>query len=121
MPKLAQRIVKKTMQTMGAGNVRSARGLLKIFFQELQFCSVNLKELWVKKDYKNLAMAAHKMAGACAYFGAEALYGQLLKVESLAKKSVVPKDFPEVLEKTFQLLDEASHLEQAVFKLLDKA
>lgn len=120
MLKLAQRIVKKTMQTMGAGNTDSARGLLKIFFQELQSGSLNLKQLRAEQDYKSLAMAAHKMAGACAYFGAEALYAQLLKVESLAKKPVVTEDFSEALEKTFQLLDEASCSEQEVFKLLDK-
>jgi len=120
MLKLVRSIVKKTMQTVGAGNINSARVLLKIFFQEIRSASVNLKELSAKKEYKNLAMVAHKMAGACAYFGAGHLYLQLLKIESLAKKPVVGEDFFAILEKTAQLLDEAGRLERSVFELLDR-
>jgi HPt (histidine-containing phosphotransfer) domain-containing protein len=119
MAKLAQRIVYKTMQTMGAGNVSSACVLLKIFFQELRAASENLKNLSVKKESKNIAMAAHKMAGACAYFGAEKLYTQLLKLESLAKHALSEKDFMASLVQVIQLLDKTSALESEVFKLLE--
>lgn len=120
MANLTQSIVKKTMQTVGAGNVASARQLLTIFFQEIRDCSISLKQLWQEKDHQNLAMVAHKMAGACAYFGAQALHTYLLKIEALGKKTEWDLALGQVLEETYILLEKVRKAETRVFKALDK-
>lgn len=120
MANLTQSIVKKTMHTVGAGNVASARQLLTIFFQEIQSCSISLKQLWQEKDYQNLAMVGHKMAGACAYFGAQALHAHLLKIEALGKKTECDPALSQVLEEVFVLLEKVRKAEASVFKALDK-
>lgn len=120
MTSLTQSIVKKTMVTVGARNAASARQLLIIFFQEIRICALQLPHLSAKKEYKALAMTAHKMAGACGYFGAHALYTHLLKVEALAKKSEIDPALFEVLAETLVLLDKVRKLEKRVLKALDK-
>jgi len=110
---LLKRIVEKTMHTVGAGNSAIARELLTIFFQEIRSSETALPQFWAERDFKNLGMAAHKMAGACAYFGADELFAALLKIESLCKKEDVV-GLAEVFHKAHLLIEEVAQLESEV-------
>ena|SRR3990167_2923396 len=119
MPVLAQNIIEKTMTTVGPGNVSVGQELLSVFFDEVRACESKLTHLWAIRNHKDLGIVAHKLAGACGYFGASQLHEQLLRLEMTIRKSDDATLEVEV-KKTLDLLQSTAAVEKEVFVQLSK-
>jgi HPt (histidine-containing phosphotransfer) domain-containing protein len=119
MSVLARNIIEKTMATVGLGNLSAGQELLSVFFDEIRACESKLEALWAVKNYKDLGIAAHKLAGACGYFGASQLHDQLLRLEMLIRNA--QNDMLEVeVKKTLDLLQSTAIIEKEVFAQLSQ-
>lgn len=91
MEKLAQEIVEKTLGITGKDNIELARQFAERFFNELKEGVMNIPTHAEEGASSSLAMTLHKLAGACAYFGAIALHRELLAGECSVKANDIAK------------------------------
>ncbi|MCD6047637.1 MAG: hypothetical protein K0S08_1284 [Gammaproteobacteria bacterium] len=117
MQNLTQDIVEKTLNITGKENLVLARQFVERFFNELKEGEEKIPTYIDHVIDPNLAMTVHKLAGACAYFGASALHGVLLDAERSAKAGDIAK-LAVQLKQIHALLKEVISKEQEVLKAL---
>jgi HPt (histidine-containing phosphotransfer) domain-containing protein len=117
MQNLTRDIIEKTLNITGKENLVLARQFVERFFNELK---EGEKQIPTYVDHvidPSLAMTVHKLAGACAYFGATALHTVLLEAERSAKAGDIAK-LAVQLKQIHELLKEVISKEQEVLNAL---
>jgi len=118
MSEFVRSVVDKTLETVG-GKVELGEDLLQRFFDEFRAYLKNASKMLKEKEYIELAIASHRLAGACAYFGLLPFHCRLLSLEELARA----EEIAELKKALSQLLKEMRLVlreEKVIFETLSR-